>query len=295
MLEHLFQNPIPPKRVVVIGAGGFVGRAISSRIVKTGVPVVGLTRKDLDLLSPNAIDFLSDLLREDDAVVAVAAIAPCKTPEMLRDNLLLSLTLVRAFEKAHPAHVVNISSDAVFADAPLPLTENSPKAPGSYHGTMHLVRETMFFNEISSPLAILRPTLIYGANDPHNGYGPNLFRRKAKRGEPLVLFGEGEERRDHVFVEDVAEIVFRTLFHRSVGSLNVATGVVASFREIAEKVVKISGKGSVITGSIRNAPMPHGGYRPFDISACREAFPDFRYTQLAEGLTLAQNQEFPNE
>jgi hypothetical protein len=30
--------------------------------------------------------------------------------------------------------------------------------------------------------------------------------------------------------------------------------------------------------------MPHRGYRPFDISACRKAFPEFRYTSLAEGL-----------
>jgi UDP-glucose 4-epimerase len=30
--------------------------------------------------------------------------------------------------------------------------------------------------------------------------------------------------------------------------------------------------------------MPHGGYRPFDIAACRRAFPDFRYTSLPDGL-----------
>jgi nucleoside-diphosphate-sugar epimerase len=37
--------------------------------------------------------------------------------------------------------------------------------------------------------------------DPHNGYGPNRFRRLAAGGEEIVLFGEGEERRDHVQVE----------------------------------------------------------------------------------------------
>jgi hypothetical protein len=34
--------------------------------------------------------------------------------------------------------------------------------------------------------------------------------------------------------------------------------------------------------------MPHGGYRPFAIAACRSAFPDFRYTSLADGLNRAQ-------
>ncbi len=71
---------------------------------------------------------------------------------------------------------------------------------------------------------MLRPTLIYGAADPHNGYGPNRFCRLAAAGEEIVLFGEGEERRDHVAVEDVAEIAFRVLMRRSRGVLNLATG-----------------------------------------------------------------------
>jgi len=50
----------------------------------------------------------------------------------------------------------------------------------------------------SIPLAILRPTLVYGAGDPHNGYGPNRFRRLASANQPIVLFGEGEERRPAV-------------------------------------------------------------------------------------------------
>ena len=71
------------------------------------------------------------------------------------------------------------------------------------------------------------------------------------------------------------------------GALNVATGEVHSFREIAEKVVRLSGKAVAIQGSPRSGPMPHNGYRPFDVSACRAAFPDFRFTSLEQGLTLA--------
>jgi UDP-glucose 4-epimerase len=41
----------------------------------------------------------------------------------------------------------------------------------------------------------VRSTLIYGEGDPHNGHGPNRFRRLAAAGQEIVLFGEGEERR----------------------------------------------------------------------------------------------------
>jgi nucleoside-diphosphate-sugar epimerase len=149
---------------------------------------------------------------------------------------------------------------------------------------MHLARELAFCAEVKAPQAHLRPTLIYGASDPHNGYGPNRFRRLAAEGKDIVLFGEGEERRDHVCIDDVAEIVVRVLKHASVGALNIATGEVHSFRDIAEQAAAISGKRSAIKGSPRSGPMPHGGYRPFDIAACRKAFPDLEYTALREGM-----------
>jgi len=155
---------------------------------------------------------------------------------------------------------------------------------------MHLAREVMLGSEVKAPLANLRPSLLYGAADPHNGYGPNRFRRLAARGEDVVLFGEGEERRDHVYIDDVAELVARVLGRRSTGVLNVATGEVHSFRAIAEKVIALSGRRVAIRGTPRTGAMPHNGYRPFDIAACRRAFPDFKYTTLDEGLARAQNE-----
>src|SRR5262245_33780927 len=293
MLAHLDPSPRPPRRVVVIGAGGFVGGAIADRLARDGIDAVRITRREVDLLAADSADRLAGHLRDGDSVLAVAAIAPCKTLDMLRDNVVLVNAMIRALARVSLAHVVNIGSDAVFADEPVPLVETSPRAPGSYHGVMHLAREIAFGSEVKAPLATLRPTLIYGAGDPHNGYGPNQFRRKANRGEDIVLFGEGEERRDHVAVEDVAELAARVLGRRATGSLNVASGTVTSFRQVAELAVRLSGKPVSISGTPRKGPMPHNGFRPFDPAATFAAFPDFRYTPLAEGMARAQKAEFP--
>jgi UDP-glucose 4-epimerase len=287
MLKHHHPVPRSPQRVVVIGSGGFVGGALLARLTQAHVPVLPIDRSSVDLLGIDAADTLAGLLRPGDAVVAVAAIAPVKNTRMLADNMRLVATIIAALGKVGVAHVVNISSDAVYADGPLPLTESSPMAPTSLHGAMHLARELAFAAEAGAPLANLRPTLIYGASDPHNGYGPNRFRRLAEQGKDIVLFGEGEERRDHVSVDDVAELIFRVLGHQSSGALNIATGEVHSFREIANATAAIAGKGVAIRATPRVGPMPHNGYRPFDNAACKQAFPDFRYTPLGEGLRKA--------
>lgn len=290
MLQHSNDRPIAPRRVVVVGAGGFVGGAVAARLEADGTAVLRVTRHDVELLQAGAGERLGALLQPDDVLVAAVAMAPCKSAAMLRDNILIADALIGAAAGKNSSHVVNISSDAVYADATVPLTEQSVMAPDTLHGVMHLARETMLRSEIAAPLAMLRPTLIYGASDPHNGYGPNRFRRLAERGEPIVLFGKGEERRDHVHIDDVAEIVARVVHHRSQGALNVATGVVTSFAEIAAMVARMAGHPVPIRETARSGPMPHNGYRAFDIAACRAAFPDFAYASLSDGLARAQQQ-----
>lgn len=293
VLRHHNPLPTPPVRTVVLGSGGFIGGAIVNRLHAAGYAVVGLGRNDLDLVADGTAERLASLLRVDDALIVVAARAPCKTPSMMLENIRIMASVCAAIGKRSVAHLIYISSDAVYADGPLPLTEASPAAPTSLHGAMHLAREQMLASVAgATPLAVLRPTLTYGAGDPHNGYGPNRFRRQASRGETIVLFGEGEERRDHVDVDDVAEITRLVLAYRSAGTLNVATGAVTSFRDLAERVVALAARRVAIKGSPRNGPMPHNGYRPFDPAATFDAFPDFRYTAIDAGLKRAQRQEF---
>ena len=199
-------------------------------------------------------------------------------------------TVVAALKRQPVAHVIYVSSDAVYKDKAEPLTEADCAEPGSLHGVMHLARERMLLDESGLPVGIIRPTLVYGAKDPHNGYGPNRFRRLALDGKDITLFGDGEERRDHVLVEDVGELIKRMVMHRSTGVLNAATGEVHSFRDVAEMVRSRIRLRIMIKGSDRVGPMPHNGYRPFNPSATFYAFPDFRYTPLAEGLAKVHRQ-----
>lgn len=284
MLIHNQTRPIAPKRAVVIGAGGFVGSSIVAELRANGIQTLAVTRNEVDLLTELGDQRLAALLNPTDSVVLVSAIAPAKTTEQFLANLRMAEAAAKAFAKVPPAHLLYISSDAVYADDANPVTEQSAIAPSTLHGMMHAARELIFRTEYRGPFAVLRPTLIYGAADPHGGYGPNRFGRQARAGDPITIFGEGEEKRDHIAIDDVAMLARLILLHMSSGALNAVTGISTSFRDIAELVARQFTPLAAVKSVPRPGPRPHLLHRFFDITTCRKTFPAFHFEPLAQGL-----------
>jgi UDP-glucose 4-epimerase len=283
MLAHR-NAPKNPNRVVVIGAGGFVGGAIVAELRNCAIATLPLTRKEADLLAADGADQLKARLSGGDSVVFVSAVAPAKNTAQLMTNLRMAEAACAAFLAVPPAHLLYISSDAIYADDANPVTEHSAVAPSTMHGMMHAARELIFRTEYRGAFAALRPTLIFGARDPHSGYGPNRFRRQAAKGEPIAIFGEGEEKRDHVAVEDVARLAVRILRHGSTGALNAVTGVSTSFHDIARIVADQFAPRAEVKSVPRPGPRAHLLHRFFDIADCYKSFPDFHFEPLALGL-----------
>jgi UDP-glucose 4-epimerase len=288
-LVHYFTAATAPQRVVVIGSRGFVGGAIVAELERAEISTLPVSSEKLDLLAPGADAALAALLRPEDAVVIVSALTPDRGKDVatFMKNLRMMEQICAALQTTPVAHVVNIGSDAVYADEPSLVDEATPVTPAGFHGMMHAARETMLRAVVSANLALLRPSLLYGATDTHNGYGPNRFRRTAKSDGKITLFGNGEEKRDHVAIDDVAAIVRLVLQHRSAGILNIATGSSASFREAAELVAAQFDRPVEIVPQKRGGPITH---RHFATGALSRAFPDFRPTALADGIAAAHRQ-----
>ncbi|MEO5341295.1 MAG: NAD-dependent epimerase/dehydratase family protein [Magnetococcus sp. MYC-9] len=287
MLTHHWNTPQQPGRVCLLGSQGFVASAIAQELAARQIPLQTLGARELDLTGTQAGQELAARLRAEDTLVFVAAIAPSKTPQRFMENLAMARAVAEAVGQQAPAHLVYISSDAVYRDDLELVREGDCAYPNSLHGAMHVAREALLQAACKGPLAILRPSLLYGANDPHNGYGPNKYMRLAAAGQTITLFGEGEEQRDHVWIRDVAELVRRVIERRSSGLLNIATGQSHSFRAVAEQVAGLFETPVAIQGTPRQNPVTH---RHYDPSACLKAFPDFHYTSLADGLAATRRQ-----
>lgn len=291
MLSHCLVEPRAPKRVVILGAGGFVGRKLAEHLSGKRTELDCLGRQQLDLAADGAADALSSRLRPDDAVVFLAALTPDKgrgvTPFLA--NLKMGAAVSTALERVSAAHVIYVSSDAVYPFGRGLIDEASCAEPTDLYGAMHLAREIMIKQATQAPVAVLRPTLIYGAGDTHNSYGPNRLRRMARTDARITLFGNGEETRDHICVEDVVRLIELVIRHRSTGTLNLASGRSIAYADLAKLVAaQCSDKVVEIASAPRQVPVTH---RAFNVTALHKAFPDFIPTPLEEGLALAHRKE----
>src|SRR5215471_772565 len=151
VLEHSSPVRKAPRRVVIVGAGGFVGGAIGDRLTADKVPMLTLTRNELDLLKPEAAVTLQRLLREDDSVVFVSALAPARNNAMLIDNLRMAEAVCAALAAQPVAHLAYISSDAVDSDDANPVTARWCQQPSSLHGAMYLAREIILRTPLKLP------------------------------------------------------------------------------------------------------------------------------------------------
>ncbi|HVT73258.1 MAG TPA: NAD(P)-dependent oxidoreductase [Lacunisphaera sp.] len=286
MLTHRNASPVPPGRVVILGANGFIPRALAARLRADQVAWVALGSAQLDLTAPGAGPRLGALLQPGDSVVMAAALTPDRgrDPATLMKNLRMAESVALALAAQPVAHLVYLSSDAVYDWRHPLVSEATPPTPTDLYSTMHLAREQVLGTAAAAarvPFCVLRPCAVYGPGDTHNGYGPNRFARSALADGKIRLFGGGEEMRDHVWIDDVAAVIALALAHGSTGHLNVVSGRSASFAEVAAQISALAPRSVTLEFLPRAGPVTH---RHFDPTALLRAFPAHRPTALATGL-----------
>lgn len=271
-------------RVVIIGSSGIISKNLQNKLKNNRINHLVIGSKKINLLKSKSFISLRKKIKKNDTIVFIAAEAPVKNEKMLINNLIMSSTLVTALKNKILRQFIYVSSDAVYADSKKKINEKSLKAPDSFHGLMHLSREKTFQSYFSKNLLILRPTLIYGKEDTHLGYGPNKFLSLALQKLPLSIFGNGEEKRDHVYIDYLIDIFFKCINRKASGTLNLVSGQVSSFRYIAETIQKKLNIKSKIIRIKRSGPMPHNGYRAFDIKTLNTFFGKVKKISINDGL-----------
>jgi nucleoside-diphosphate-sugar epimerase len=279
------------RRVVVLGASGYLGRALVRACEARGIEAIGHSSNTLDLRRPEALGGLDGVLDHEAALVLVSALTPDKGQNV--DTFMTNLAIVgnvgRYLETRRAGLCAYLSSDAVYGFDLNPVDESTPTAPAGYYALAKYAGERLLQlagTAGGTPVLILRATAVYGPGDPHGAYGPNVFARSLAQERGLRLFGAGEEERDHIYVDDAAQIMASLVAAKATGVFNIATGESRSFSDVVETIRALVPYDVRVTSVPRKAPITH---RRYDIGRLRQAVPDLSFTPFKDGLraTLA--------
>ncbi|MGQ0553480.1 MAG: NAD-dependent epimerase/dehydratase family protein [Planctomycetota bacterium] len=275
------------KRALVTGGAGFIGHHLVRALLARGLEVTVLDDLSVGKREnvPEAAKFVQGDVRDPEAVTMALAGVDCVFHEaaivsirasvegFVHDgdvNLLGTLNLLQCMADSGVRRGVFASSMAVYADSPgpQPLREDAPLRPISPYGIAKLAAE-QYWLMMSAHFGIEATALRY-----FNTYGPGqtptpyvgvitIFITKLLRGEAPVIFGDGEQRRDFVHVEDIVGANLAVLDAPAAAAagrvFNVGTGHATSVNDVAKGLVAILKPGSAprhapaVEGEMRNA------------------------------------------
>lgn len=272
-------------RVLITGGAGFIGSHLAERLLAHGHRVRVLdnlsTGKRTNLPVHDALEFMEGdvrdrepvekAVRECDAIVHLAAVASVQAsiddPQGTHaSNFLGTLNLLEASHRAGVRRFLYASSAAVYGDAPdLPVSEEARLNPLSPYAADKLAGEHYLFfyaRRYDIAATAFRFFNIYGPRqDPHSPYSGviSVFVNRACAGQPITLFGDGEQTRDFVYVADLAEILNDALEGPtpSASVVNVGRGVECSLMQLLRELERIFGRSI----ERRHAPVRVGDIR----------------------------------
>ena len=202
----------------------------------------------------------------------------------------MALRLAEFISDTELGHVIFLSSSDVYGTEvvgqiheQLPLNPSDAYSCSKLFGEV-ILREACVIQAI--PILILRLTGIYGRNDLAQSTIGRLI-ESAGSDNRIVIFGDGEDRRDYVHIDNVSQIVEYGIKASNSGILNIATGtshsvnqIVAMISELHSEQFRVEHRHSEEVMSQRNQSMD------YDISLLVDTIPEFHPISLFEGLKM---------
>lgn len=293
-------------KILVTGGAGFIGSHLTDQLLNYGHDIV-----IIDDLSSGKIENINTrthfyrLNLNDDSLVQVFAVEqpqliyhlaaqinvgvsqqePCLDAD---SNIMGTLKLLTYATKYKVKKIVFASSAAIYGNPLyLPVDEQHPALPLSFYGLSKYTAECyirMFAATFGLRYSMLRFSNVYGSRQPATGEGGVIaqFISRFSQGEAPVIYGDGEQTRDFIYVGDVVAAGCKALYMGNNQRLNISTGRAVSINQVYEILKNIYGC-SLIPGY---KPWKEGDilHSILDNSKARSQLLWYPRTSLIEGL-----------
>ncbi len=254
------------KKVFITGGAGFIGSHIVEDLLVKGFEVtvydnfssgrkenLSAVIKDIKLIKADILDYetLQKSMVGFDYVSHQAAqleIFKClENPIVdLQTNTIGTVNVFRAAVENGIKKIINASSACVYGQAQyIPQDESHPREPNWPYGVSKLAAEKyayIYHRNYGLDITNLRYGIVYGERE-WQGRVLTMFLTRILKNKPLVVFGDGEQLRDFVYVKDVVKLNSLLVTNNFLGykTFNVSTGVGTSIKDLADLVIKVSG------------------------------------------------------
>lgn len=232
------------KGVLLLGGRGFIGSALAERLEQEQLPTFIVSRSNMEQLE--------QLLPDCGTVVHLASSttpgSSAEQPDLELANIELTLRLLKLLQSHSQIHLIFFSSGGTVYGNPryLPVAEDCPLTPLSYHGAGKVAQEVYCSAaRAKRSISILRPSNVYGPGQSiRQGFG--LIRtmlEHARRGTTLEIWGDGQNLRDYIYIDDVIDATLRLIErpHDS-NTYNLGSGVGYSINDVKSLVEAMCGK-----------------------------------------------------
>jgi UDP-glucose 4-epimerase len=275
-------------KVLCLGSSGFVGKVLLDRFrEKNGWEIDGVNSSSLNLAKPGAVQELAERLDENTTLIFSArTTSPILPWERLKIDLEVMYNVVNALAQQKIKKCLYFSTLAVYDDSvtQLNITEETSAFPQSPYGISKFVGEFLLSQvaaKIGFPLVIFRSCKIYGPSDRSFEYGPGSFLYAALMGKPIRLYGDGSELRDHLFMEDLVQIVSHFAQNDESGIYNLASGVSRTYQDLLSIISTVTKKKIEIIHEDRSRPQVD---QTVDVSLLKQMVPGLNLTTLEQGV-----------
>ena len=277
-------------KVVIVGDTGFIGKNIYQNLINNSkYEIVGISTNQVNLLENNSSHILSEIIPSNSVVIMCVGIKKQlgDNLEIFRDNLSIIKNFSEAMIKNKPAKILFISSTSVYGEDVVydhSISEETPVQPRTYYGIAKYTAERILkkvCRDNQLHLMILRPPLVYGKDDLSMGYGPTGFTYKYVNGEKIILWGNGSEYREFIYIDDVGKIICRLINNNFSGTLNLVSGKSYTYEDVLNKLKKITNSHINIESRKRSKDKVDHHYSN---KLIQTILGDFRFTILEEGL-----------